>query len=65
MLRGIKSEADIILNGTMYSVGGLNQNTSFLAYCNRSELPDQLIVIPNSFHFGTLNTSPTQAKMSS
>ena len=37
MFRAVHPEAEIILDNTTFRVGGLQQTSKFLAYCNRTE----------------------------
>lgn len=49
MLRAIGPEASVSLNGTVFNVGALRQNSTFLGYMNRSALA--LLADPTSFRF--------------
>eukprot|EP00048_Salpingoeca_helianthica_P016197 m.230956 g.230956 ORF g.230956 m.230956 type:complete len:742 (-) comp18202_c0_seq1:20-2245(-) len=49
MLRAIKPDTVVVLDGRTYAVGGLGQQSTFLAYLNRSDL--QLTSDPNAFQY--------------
>eukprot|EP00697_Spironema_sp_BW2_P015561 gnl/Spiro4/6458_TR3313_c0_g1_i1.p1 gnl/Spiro4/6458_TR3313_c0_g1~~gnl/Spiro4/6458_TR3313_c0_g1_i1.p1 ORF type:complete len:759 (-),score=179.88 gnl/Spiro4/6458_TR3313_c0_g1_i1:82-2358(-) len=59
MFRSVKPEATVELDGLQYVVGGLNQSSTFLAYCNRTEL--NLTVSTNAFVYTGYAVSEPEA----
>ena len=59
MLRNIHPEGTVVLDGIAYSIGGLGQVSTFLAYCNRSDLV--LTVDVNAFGFRSYSVSAPTA----
>ena len=61
MLRGVKPEAEIQLNGKWYAIGGLAGQPDY-AYL-RPEWLDKMTAAPGSFHFTRIETGKTAARL--
>jgi hypothetical protein len=59
MLRAIKPDTVVVLDGHPYAVGGLGQQSTFLAYLNRSDL--QLSSDPGAFQYLNHTVSAPEA----
>ena len=62
--RRVTPESVISLDGKLYTVGGARQQSTNLAYCNRTDLPQNIEVDTTAFTYKLHSVSEPQAPVS-